>query len=239
MSQTSNYRSNASPSDAGAGYEELHYIIRTMLAGVRTSTPVQVVSVTNTGGVSPVGFVDIKPLVNQITGNGEIVEHGVIYNVPYLRIQGGGNAVIIDPKVGDIGLASFCDRDISTVKSIKGKAAPNSRRRHDMSDAVYLATILSGTPTQYVQFNDSGITIHSPATVSISCETATITANSSCSVTAPAISLGASGQTLSSLVTSAMSSLFNDHTHLAPGGTTGTPNQTMGSGQLTTTIKGG
>lgn len=68
-----------------------------------------------------------------------------------------------------------------------------------------------------------------------------VSAGGTASVTAPSISMGASGQSLLSLVTSAMVAFFNGHTHTSesPGTPTSTPNQTMGSGQLTTTIKGG
>ena len=60
------------------------------------------------------------------------------------------------------------------------------------------------------------------------------------SVTASQITLGASGQTLQELVTAAAISVFNTHTHPDPqGGTTGAPNQQMGSGQLTSTVTAG
>ena len=123
-------------------------IIARMIAGVRTALPVRVMSVTNSGAAAPIGRVDIQPLVGQLDGRGKHVDHGVIYNVPYLRIQGGQNAVIIDPAVGDIGVAVFCDRDISGVKGGKRSAPPASARKHDMSDAIYLHSILSATPLQ-------------------------------------------------------------------------------------------
>lgn len=71
---------------------------------------------------------------------------------------------------------------------------------------------------------------------------ANVTASSSASVTAPTIKLGNSGQTLYQFVTSLFVQLFNTHTHSgvqAGSSSTGTPNQTMGSGQLTTTVTGG
>ena len=34
----------------------------------------------------------------------------VIHNVPYMRIQGGANGIILDPAIGDIGIATVCDR---------------------------------------------------------------------------------------------------------------------------------
>ncbi|WP_143026364.1 phage baseplate assembly protein V [Paraburkholderia fungorum] len=76
---------------------------------------------------------------------------------------------------------------------------------------------------------------------STSATNASVTATGTASVTAPSISLGATGQSLMSFVTSAMVAFFNAHTHTSttPGTPTSTPNQTMGSGQLTSTVKGG
>lgn len=76
---------------------------------------------------------------------------------------------------------------------------------------------------------------------SITSKMASIVASVSAAITAPAISLGASGQTLVQFVTSAMVAFFNGHTHTSasPGSPTSAPNQTMGSGQLTSTVKGG
>jgi hypothetical protein len=45
--------------------------------------------------------------------------------VPYFRVQGGADAIIIDPKVGDLGIAVFCSRDITGVK--RSKEASGSR----------------------------------------------------------------------------------------------------------------
>lgn len=150
-------------------------LIARMISNVRTALPVRVEAVTNAGGVSPIGRVDIRPLVGQLDGRGKHVEHSIIYNVPYMRIQGGSNAVILDPQVGDIGIAVFCDRDISAVKGGKKASPPGSARKHDLSDAIYLHTILSAAPAQYIAFSAGGITIKSPHGVTIDAPSVTVT----------------------------------------------------------------
>lgn len=174
--------------------------VQSILARIATSTLVQVKSVTNDGGVSPVGFVDILPLVNQVDGEGGTLPHGTIFHCPYLRMQGGANAIILDPKVGDIGVAVFASRDISSVTQNKAQANPGSARMFDMADGLYLGGMLNGVPDQYVQFTDSGITLHSPGVVKIEATsivldgpvTATSTITAATSVTAPAIVGGVS-----------------------------------------------
>lgn len=179
MSQTTNtdIQSNLVAADMASEVGKMNYIIRSSLAKVRTSMPVQVMSVTNSGGLSPIGYVNVQPLVSAVDGSGEAWPRGIIYNVPYMRIQGGANGIILDPQVNDIGIATVCDRDISTVKNVGNSinsatghnftSAPGSNRKTDMSDMVYLMTIIGATPTQYVQFNSTGINIVSPVAVSI------------------------------------------------------------------------
>jgi phage baseplate assembly protein gpV len=76
---------------------------------------------------------------------------------------------------------------------------------------------------------------------SITAQIASIVAQTSAAITAPLIKLGANGQSLLSFVTDAMVAFFNGHTHTStsPGTPTSNPNQVMGSGQLTSTVKGG
>ncbi len=151
----------------GNDFNAQSFIIRQALAKTRTNTLVQVISCTNDGGLSPVGLVDVQVLVQRIAGDGTVIDAGKIHNLPYMRIQGGTDAVIMDPKVGDIGLAAICDRDISAVVASKAAAAPASLRRHDMADGLYLGGFLNGTPAQYIQFTEGGINLVSPTKVSV------------------------------------------------------------------------
>src|SRR5574337_340077 len=97
------YKGAQDPTSSTSDFNAHSFLIRQTLNQISTATLVQVKAVTNSGGVSPVGFVDVLPLVNQLDGYSNAVPHGVVHNVPYFRLQGGANAVIIDPQVGDIG----------------------------------------------------------------------------------------------------------------------------------------
>jgi phage baseplate assembly protein gpV len=154
-----------------------------MLSKANTCLPVKVVAVINSGGVEPVGFVDVLPLVNQIDGKGESTPHTTIYNIPYFRLQGGADAIIIDPVVGDVGAAIFCQRDISCVKKTKKQSNPGSYRKYDLSDGLYFGGFLNGTPSQYIRFSGAGIEVHSPAKVLITAPTAQIFATESVTLT--------------------------------------------------------
>lgn len=157
----SGFAGQQSPSDSTSEFNKNAFLIKQMLGLVRTATLVQVKAVTNDGDISPIGTVDVLPLVKLLDGNNNASSHGTLYKLPYCRIQGGSNAVILDPQVDDIGIAIFSDRDISSVVANQAEANPGSLRRFSMADGIYLFTCLSDvTPEQYIQFNADGITIH-------------------------------------------------------------------------------
>lgn len=169
-------------------FSAISFVIKQYLAGVRTAMPVIVRGVRNAGGVEPVGTVDVEPLVSQLDGSGKIVSHGIIYDMPYLRMQGGANAIILDPEVGDIGLAVVSDRDVSNVKSTRKASAPGSNRRNHFSDGFYFGGFLNGNPAQYIQFSAEGISLVSPTAIKLQAPNISQEATGSISNTAPTIS---------------------------------------------------
>lgn len=185
MLSNNGYNGQQTPNSAGSDFNAQSFMVWSILARVRTMQLVKVMGVTNAGGISPVGFVDILPLVNQTDGAGNAEPHGTIYHCPYFRLQGGANAVIIDPQVGDIGWAGFADRDISSVIANKGPANPGSRRMFDMADAAYFGGMLNGTPTQYVAFSSSGIAVVSPTQISLTAPNIVANASTAFTVNSP------------------------------------------------------
>lgn len=148
------------------GTGEVAFIVESILTRIQTVTLVRVVAAKG-GGLAPVGMVDVQPLVSQVDASGGVIPHGVIYNVPYMRLQGGRNAIIIDPQPGDIGMCGFCSRDISNVKAFKKPSAPHSKRRFDFSDGLYFGGFLNGAPEQYIMFSESGIKLFSPKEIQL------------------------------------------------------------------------
>jgi len=159
------------PIDTQDEFSKHDFHIDQKLLKVNTAKVVTVVAVydaqgnpvdpNNTGSIGAVGFVDVRPLVNMIDGAGNNQEHGVIYKVPVNRIQGGGNAIICDPQIGDVGKVSCADRDISSVVANRdGKPAPpGSKGTHRAADAIYDGNILNDTPVQGLRFLADGLQI--------------------------------------------------------------------------------
>lgn len=175
MSQN-NHNGQARAEHTSGGTGELSFIIESLIGRIQTVTLVRVMAVKNSG-LAPVGLVDVQPMVAQLDGAGNAVAHGTIHNIPYFRLQGGSNAVIIDPQVGDIGMCGFCSRDISSVKNNKTPSAPQSRRRFDWSDGLYFGGFLNGTPEQYIMFMPDGIKLFSPSQIELSAPNIQINGN--------------------------------------------------------------
>ncbi|CAG4888016.1 Gp138 family membrane-puncturing spike protein [Paraburkholderia saeva] len=179
------YRGAADATSGGSPFNENLFLIHSVLAMLSTAKLVRVEAVTNAGDLSPVGFVDVLPLVNQLDGEDNAVPHGVVHNIPYFRLQGGTNAVILDPQIGDIGLCIFADRDISAVKNAKEVANPGSKRRFDMADGLYLGGYLNGVPVQYIRFSAAGVDVVSPTKITLTAPLVEIDASTSLTVNSP------------------------------------------------------
>lgn len=152
------------PSDSNSEFDVMAFIIKRMIAKLDTMKLVQVVKVTGGGFDGPPPTVDVQLLVNQVDGSGNATPHGVVYGIPVWRAQGGDNAIVLDPKKGDIGFVDCSDRDISNVKAAAGggkspQVNPGSMRRYNIVDGVYVGGCLNKKPVQYVLFTDDTVKI--------------------------------------------------------------------------------
>lgn len=184
------------PSSTWGEFNNIAFLVQQAIGKLQTATLVKIEKCTNSGGLSPVGFVDVTPLVNQLDAAGNPTPHVTIFNVPYFRLQGGKNAIIIDPEKGDIGVAVFASRDITKVKATKDTANPGSFRQYSFADGLYLGGMLNAVPEQYMQFSAEGIRIHSPVKIKLDApdiqlvaDTVEINASASATVTTPTFTI--------------------------------------------------
>jgi hypothetical protein len=145
--------------DPGAFDTELNaisFIVTRMMAKMDTMKPVKVKTV-HGGGVAAAGTVDVIPLVSQVDGNGYGTPHGIVYGIPWSRVQGGKAAIICDPVAGDIGYVIAADRDTSVVRATGAAGLPGSGRTFDISDGIYAGACFNqAAPTTYIQFKADG-----------------------------------------------------------------------------------
>lgn len=155
------------PDTNASDYAARQFQIDQTLSQVRTIVLVKVMATTANGSVAAPGTVNVQPLTNMLDGQGNSTQHGTINNIPILRIGGGSGGLISDPVVGDIGVMAVCDRDISAVKTSKAAAAPGSLRQFDMADGIYLGSVLSGVPAQFIQITQALLNLVFSSTVKI------------------------------------------------------------------------
>ena len=138
----------------------LEFLVEQMMSRVNVCTPVKVVAVHSGGRTAVVGTVDVTPLVNQQTVLGESIPHTTIYGIPFIRLQGGTSALIIDPQIGDLGFCLFADSDISNVKATGAAGVPPTFRKFDMADGLYIGGWgIKQTPKQWVLIDEDGVDI--------------------------------------------------------------------------------
>lgn len=145
------------PYSPTSGFNALQYAMEMKKLGIMTCTIAKVVKLRTKGNGARdvVGRIDIQPLVQMVDGIQKTVDHVSVYNLPYVRMFGGTNAVIIDPQVGDLGLVISADRDISGVKQKLDKAPPGSGRKFSIADGIFISGCLSkDKPENYVRFVD-------------------------------------------------------------------------------------
>jgi len=162
------------------------YVITKLLRGVHTCQLVKIMAVQSVS--DRVGFVTVQPLVQDVDTKGVVLAQTPIYNVPFLRYQGGSSAVILDPVAGDIGIALFSEDDITNVKQTLAQGAAPTDRMHSTADALYIGGVLNPAATQYVQFQPggAGIKIVSPGSITLQAGTSVaLTAGTTAHITAP------------------------------------------------------
>lgn len=216
-------------------YNAMTYIVRAILSGRAKAALVLVKAVTPATPQSK-GTVDVQPMVNQMDGDGMPMEHGIINGVPWFTLQAGPNAVLLQPEVGDIGLAVFADRDISAVQATRKVANPGSLRQDDMADGLYFGGFLNDDPTQWIKMDANGIVLHSPTKVRLEAPliemvapTINITATTGLTVTTPTATFNGNMHATGTItgdtdvIGGGKSLKTHTHTGVQPGGGTSGP----------------
>ncbi|MBD5417379.1 MAG: hypothetical protein HDR50_06915 [Desulfovibrio sp.] len=146
-------------------YNQLEFIVRRIVSEmVNTSALVRIDGCTSQGPDGPAGTVAATPLVAQTDAEGNALPMVPLPSLPHYRIQAGIAAIIMDPVPGDIGVASFCKADSSTVKpGTTEPQRPGSFRSFDQADGMLVASVSNKAPEVWIELRqDKTIVIHAP-----------------------------------------------------------------------------
>lgn len=153
------YRGQADPTTGANHFNAVSFLFAQLMNKNWTLTLGLVKAVSGGGAGASPPTVDVQPMVNELNGDGTTTEHGVIYGLPVLRLQGGSGAVIVDPLAGDVGVLAFASRDISSVVKNRAPSNPGSLRTFDPADGMYVGGLLGAAPTRYIQIAEDRVSI--------------------------------------------------------------------------------
>lgn len=151
-------------------YNQLEFIVRRIVSEmVNTSALVRIDGCTSQGPDGPAGTVAATPLVAQTDAEGNALPMVSLPKLPHYRVQAGIAAVILDPVAGDIGVASFCKNDSSTVEpGTTEPQRPGSYRSFDQADGMLVASVSNKAPEVWIEIKqDKTIIIHAPEGVTV------------------------------------------------------------------------
>ena len=172
-------------STSASDYNAQDFQVRQQLMRINTAEPVRVQAVDTAART-----VDVQPLVKIVGGGGDAISQSELFELPYIRIQGGKNAVVIDPQPGDVGLAVYAMRDVEAVKAAPGQAVnPASARSYDKGDGFYLGGFLNVAPERFLRITDEGAEIEGVARIQAHGQEVTITADTQITLDSPIVQI--------------------------------------------------
>ena len=82
--------------------------------------------------------VSLQPAIQVVLTDNTFLDMPQIFDIPVLELGGKGLSVKIPLQAGDTGIVIFCDRDITLFKQEKKNTQPNTLRKHDLSDGIFI-----------------------------------------------------------------------------------------------------
>jgi hypothetical protein len=136
----------------------LRVVLTKFLQGVDDMLPARVIAYDR-----PSNRAMVQPLIAVVTTDNQQVARAQVASVPVLQLGGGGFVLSFPVSTGDLGWIKANDRDISLFKSTYANSPPNTQRKHDFADALFIpdtmlqgVTIASEDAANAVLQNDSG-----------------------------------------------------------------------------------
>lgn len=116
---------------------------------LRVCLPANVISYNATENTA-----DLQIAIQEVLMNNKFIDMPQIFDIPVLELGGNDLSVKIPLKAGDTGIVIFCDRDITLFKQEKKNTQPQTLRKHDLSDGIFI-------PMKFGNSGSSNIVIQS------------------------------------------------------------------------------
>ena len=92
----------------------------------------------------PSNRAQVQPLISRITTKGTILIRARVASVPVLQLGGGGFVMSFNVQAGNLGWLKANDQDISLFKQTYEQSPPNTKRKHNFSDAMFIPDVMTG-----------------------------------------------------------------------------------------------
>ena len=106
--------------------------------GLNIMLPCQVLAVDRTKN-----RVKVLPLITLLKTNGETMNRAIIDDIPIGNLSAGGFIINFPIKVGDFGYIKSNDRDISLFKQSYKNSKPNTTRKNDFADSIFIPDVIN------------------------------------------------------------------------------------------------
>lgn len=88
--------------------------------------------------------VQVQPMIRMVNTRGQQIARGQVASLPVLQLGGGGFILSFPLNPGDLGWIKANDRDISLFLRGYAESAPNTKRMHSFSDALFIPDVMTG-----------------------------------------------------------------------------------------------
>lgn len=136
-----NAKPSINPADEDSLVGAFRNIFGKLLQNVDTMLPAKVVAF---NGDRNKPRVTVHPQIAVLTTNHERVSRAQIASLPVVQFGGGGHLISCNIKPGDFGWIVASDRDISLFLQNYKETQPNTVRKHNFADAIFIPDILTG-----------------------------------------------------------------------------------------------
>lgn len=127
------------PANNGTLEGTFRHILGKMVEGIDTMLPAQVISYDRASNRATV-----QPLIKLVKTDNSSQSRAQVNNIPVLLIGGGGYLISFPLKPGDLGWILAADRDISLFTQNYQDAIPNTGRKKDFGDSLFIPDAMKG-----------------------------------------------------------------------------------------------
>lgn len=129
------------PADEGTLAGMLRHVFNKLMQGVDGVLPARVVAFNNDRDKPRV---TVLPLVTVLTTEEQQVSRAQVASLPVFQFGAGGYLLSFPIRAGDLGWIVAADRDVSNFLQSYSESRPNTLRRQNFADAVFIPDVMRG-----------------------------------------------------------------------------------------------